>query len=44
MKIVVKELNDLLKPVHLTIKSRLCEDTNEEYYALISLIESEVAK
>jgi hypothetical protein len=37
-------LNDLLKPAQLAVKSRLCEDNNDEYFALISLIESEAAK
>lgn len=44
LKILVRELNELLKPVLLTIKSRLCEDSNEEYFSLISLVESEAAK
>lgn len=41
---LVKSLNDLLKPAQLAVKSRLCEDSNEEYFALINLIESEAAK
>lgn len=41
---LVRSLNDLLKPAQLGIKSRLCEDNNEEYFALINMIESEAAK
>lgn len=41
---LIKNLNDLLKPAQLAIKSRLCEDNNEEHFALINLIESEAAK
>ncbi|XP_046649269.1 non-structural maintenance of chromosomes element 1 homolog [Daphnia pulicaria] len=41
---LIKSLNDLLKPAQLAVKSRLCEDNNDEYFALISLIESEAAK
>ncbi len=41
---MVKTLNEMLKPSQLAIKSRLCEDSNDEYFALINLIESEAAK
>lgn len=41
---LITTLNELLKPAQLGIKSRLCEDNNEEYFALINMIESEAAK
>jgi len=40
----IQELNGFLKKAQLAIKSRMCEDSNEECYALISLIENEAAK
>lgn len=41
---LIATLNQLLQPAQLGIKSRLCEDSNEEYFALINMIESEAAK
>lgn len=44
IKKLIDELNLHLKLAQLTIKYRLCEDTNDEYFALISVTESQAAK
>lgn len=41
---LVKILNELLKPAQLAIKHRLCEDTNNEIFVLLSTTETEAAK
>ena len=41
---LVNDLNQHLKLAQLAIKSRFCEDANEEFYAIISVIEGEASK
>lgn len=44
IKDLVRTLNGILTPIQLAIKSRLCEDTNAEFWALINLTETEASK
>jgi len=41
---LIRILNENLKTAQLAIKSRLCEDSNEEHFVLLSLTETEAAK
>jgi len=41
---LIQILNEKLKIAQLAIKSRLCEDSNEEHFVLLSLTETEAAK
>lgn len=41
---LIQILNEKLKIAQLAIKSRLCEDNNEEHFVLLSLTETEAAK
>jgi len=41
---LIRILNEKLKVVRLAVKSRLCEDSNEEYFVMLSLTETDAAK
>jgi len=41
---LIRILNEKLKVGQLAIRSRLCEDSNEEHFVLLSLTETEAAK